>query len=199
MKTTGIKRALVIGSERLSRIVNWEDRGTCILFGDGAGAAILELDPAMPGILGFHIKNYDDVGDVLTCGMTYYDTPFTKEPEKKPMYLEMNGTQVFRFAVGAVSEVLEKVLEKTGLAVSDIDYFVPHQANIRIISNIAQKFNIPMEKFQVSIENTGNTSAASVPMALDDLLRSGKVKAGDKVMLVGFGGGLSAGAIIMEF
>jgi 3-oxoacyl-[acyl-carrier-protein] synthase-3 len=101
--------------------------------------------------------------------------------------------------VGAVSEVLEKVLEKTGLAVSDIDYFVPHQANIRIISNIAQKFNIPMEKFQVSIENTGNTSAASVPMALDDLLRSGKVKAGDKVMLVGFGGGLSAGAIIMEF
>ncbi len=199
MRTAGIKRALVIGSERLSRIVNWEDRGTCILFGDGAGAVILELDPEKPGIIGFHIQNYDDVGDALTCGMSYKTTPFTKETQKRPMYLEMNGTQVFRFAVGAVTEVMEKVLEKTGLKVTDINYFVPHQANIRIISNVAQKFNIPMEKFQVSIENTGNTSAASVPMALDDLLRSGKVKAGDKVMLVGFGGGLSAGAIIMEF
>ena len=199
MKTAGIKRALVIGSERLSRIVNWEDRGTCILFGDGAGAAILELNPEVPGILGIHIQNYDDVNDALTCGMTYQNTPFTKEVQKRPMYLEMNGTQVFRFAVGAVSEVMEKVLEKTGLKVTDIDYFVPHQANIRIINNVAQKYDIPLDKFQISIENTGNTSAASVPMALDDLLRSGKVKAGDKVMLVGFGGGLSAGAVIMEF
>ncbi len=199
MKTAGIKRALVIGSERLSRIVNWEDRGTCILFGDGAGAAILELDPDKPGIIGSYIQNYDDVNDALTCGMTYLKTPFTKEEDKWPMYLAMNGTQVFRFAVGAVSEVMEKVLSKTGLKIEDIDYIVPHQANIRIISNIAQKYNIPMEKFQISIENTGNTSAASVPMALDDLLRSAKVKAGDKVMLVGFGGGLSAGAIIIQF
>ncbi len=198
MRTSGIKRALVIGSERLSRIVNWEDRGTCILFGDGAGAAILELDDSKSGIIDTHIQNYDDVNDALTCGMQYINIPFIKE-EPKDMFLKMNGTQVFRFAVGAVSEVMEKLLEKSGYKFEDIDYFVPHQANIRIINNIAQKYNIPIEKFQISIANTGNTSAASVPMAMDDLLRSGKVKSGDKVVLVGFGGGLSAGAMLVEF
>jgi 3-oxoacyl-[acyl-carrier-protein] synthase-3 len=105
---------------------------------------------------------------------------------------------VFRFAVSAVAEVMETLFERTKTKPEDIDFFVPHQANIRIINNIANKFDIPLEKFQISIENTGNTSAASVPMALDDLLRSGKVKEGDKIMLVGFGGGLSAGAILME-
>ncbi len=198
MMTSGIKKALVIGSERLSRIVNWEDRGTCILFGDGAGAAVLELDDSKTGIIDTHMQNYDDVNDVLICGMQYIEIPFIKE-EPKDMFLKMNGTQVFRFAVGAVSEVMDKLLAKTGYSVKDIDYIVPHQANIRIINNIAQKYDIPIDKFQISIENTGNTSAASVPMAMDDLLRSGKVQAGDKVMLIGFGGGLSAGAMLVEF
>ena len=196
MKTSGIKKALVIGCERLSRVVNWEDRGTCILFGDGAGAAVLELDEKF-GIIDIFIKNYDDVNDALTCGMNYRDTPFTKETPND-MFLKMNGNQVFRFAVSAVAEVIETILKRTNTNISDVDFFVPHQANIRIINNVAQRFDIPLEKFQISIENTGNTSAASVPMALDDLMRSGKVKAGDKIMLVGFGGGLSAGAILME-
>ncbi|MEI8216451.1 MAG: beta-ketoacyl-ACP synthase III [Eubacteriales bacterium] len=196
MKTSGIKKALVIGCERLSRVVNWEDRGTCILFGDGAGAAVLELDEKF-GIIDIFIKNYDDVNDALTCGMNYRDTPFTKETPND-MFLKMNGNQVFRFAVSAVAEVIETILKRTNTNISDVDFFVPHQANIRIINNVAQRFDIPLEKFQISIENTGNTSAASVPMALDDLMRSGKVQAGDKIMLVGFGGGLSAGAILME-
>ena len=196
MKTSGIKKALVIGCERLSRVVNWEDRGTCILFGDGAGAAVLEFDSKI-GIIDAYIKNYDDVNNALICGMNYRNTPFTKE-EPNNMYLEMNGNQVFRFAVSSVAEVMETILERTKMKVDDIDFFVPHQANIRIINNIAQRFGIPIEKFQVSIENTGNTSAASVPMALDDLMRSGKLKAGNKIMLVGFGGGLSAGAILLE-
>jgi 3-oxoacyl-[acyl-carrier-protein] synthase-3 len=196
MKTAGIKKALVVGCERLSRVVNWEDRGTCILFGDGAGAAVYEMDEKF-GIIDAYIKNYDDVNDALICGMNYRNTPFTKETPNN-MYLEMNGNQVFRFAVSAVAEVMETLFERTKTKPEDIDFFVPHQANIRIINNIANKFDIPLEKFQISIENTGNTSAASVPMALDDLLRSGKVKEGDKIMLVGFGGGLSAGAILME-
>ena len=196
MKTSGIKKALVIGCERLSRVVNWEDRGTCILFGDGSGAAVLELDEKF-GIIDIFIKNYDDVNDALTCGMNYRDTPFTKETPND-MFLKMNGNQVFRFAVSAVAEVIETILKRTNTNINDIDFFVPHQANIRLINNVAQRFDIPIEKFQISIENTGNTSAASVPMALDDLMRSGKVKAGDKIMLVGFGGGLSAGAILME-
>lgn len=196
MKTSGIKKALIVGCERLSRVVNWEDRGTCILFGDGSGAAVYEMDEKA-GIIDAYIKNYDDVNFALTCGMNYRETPFTKEPLNN-MFLEMNGNQVFRFAVSAVAEVMETLFERTKTKPADIDFFVPHQANIRIINNIAHKFDIPLEKFQVSIENTGNTSAASVPMALDDLLRSGKVKKGDKIMLVGFGGGLSAGAILME-
>jgi 3-oxoacyl-[acyl-carrier-protein] synthase-3 len=196
MRTSGIKKALVVGCERLSRVVNWEDRGTCILFGDGAGAAVLELDERF-GIIDSFIKNYDDVNDALICGMNYRDTPFTKETPNN-MYLEMNGNQVFRFAVSAVAEVMETLFERTKTKPEDISFFVPHQANIRIINNVAHKFDIPLEKFQISIENTGNTSAASVPMALDDLMRSGKVKEGDKIMLVGFGGGLSAGAILME-
>jgi len=198
MRTSGVKRALVVGCERLSRITNWTDRGTCILFGDGAGAAVLELDDDKPGIIGIHTQSYDDTNDVLTCGIQYLANPFIEE-EPAENYLKMNGTQVFRFAVGAVPEVMEKVIAKTGIKLEDIDYVVPHQANIRIINNISQKYNIPLEKFQISIENTGNTSAASVPMALDDLLRTGKVKEGDKLLLVGFGGGLSAGAMILEF
>ena len=196
-ETNKIKRALIIGSERLTRITNWEDRTTCILFGDGSGTAILEDNPAKTGIIASCIKNYDDEHGALKCGMDYYETPFGKEPDKKRK-VTMAGQQVFRFAVKAVTEVMDEVLERAGLTPDDIKYYVPHQANMRIIQFAAQRFKQPIEKFHVCIDHMGNTSTASVPMALDELMKSGKVNSGDKIMLVAFGGGLSAGAIIFE-
>lgn len=197
MKTHDIKRALVIGVERLSRITNWEDRGTCILFGDGAGCAVLELSDDKPGILSSFIKNYDDVSNSLTVDMQYLQTPFADDGPKEP-YIHMNGTQVFRFAVGAIGEAMDAVLRKAGVRADEVKYYVPHQANMRIIQSAAQRMKQPLEKFQVNIQTTGNVSAASIPMALADLMKSGKIQPGDKVMLVGFGGGLTAGAVLFE-
>lgn len=197
MKTHGIQRALVIGVERLSRITNWEDRGTCILFGDGAGCAVLELNDDKTGIMSSSIKNYDDVTNCLTCDMDYLKNPFGDDGEKG-MYIRMNGTQVYRFAVGAIEEAMDSVLTKAGIKADDVKYYVPHQANMRIILSAAQRFKQPLEKFQMNIKTTGNASAASIPMALADLMKSGKVQSGDRIMLVGFGGGLSAGAILFE-
>lgn len=197
MKSHGIKRALVIGVERLTRITNWEDRGTCILFGDGAGCAVLELDDSKTGIISSFVKNYDDVNNSLTVDMQYLTTPFADDGPKE-QYIHMSGTQVFRFAVGAIGEAMDAVLQKAGLKADDIKYYVPHQANMRIIQAAAQRMKQPLEKFQVNIQTTGNVSAASIPMALADLMKSGKVQPGDKIMLVGFGGGLSAGAVLFE-
>jgi len=198
--TNTINKALIIGVERLSRIVNWTDRGTCILFGDGAGAAVLENNPKEKGILASFVKNYDDTTDSLTCGMEFLKTPFTDEDLDNPeqQTLSMQGSQVFKFAVNAIGEVMEKSLELAGLTADDIAYYVPHQANLRIISSAAKKFKQPIEKFQISLNETGNVSAASVPMALYDIMNTAKIKKGDKIMLVGFGGGLSAGAVIFE-
>ncbi len=200
VKTNNIGKALVIGVERLSRILDWKDRGTCILFGDGAGAALLENNPQEKGILASFVKNYDDKTDCLTCGMEYLKTPFTDEsldnPEKQS--LSMQGNQVFKFAVNAIGEVMDKSLGLAGLTADDIAYFVPHQANLRIIASAAKKFKQPLEKFQISLDQTGNVSAASVPMALYDIMKTNKIKKGDKIMLMGFGGGLSAGAVIFE-
>lgn len=197
MKGHDIKRALVIGVERLSRITNWEDRGTCILFGDGSGCAVLELSDSKAGIIGSFVKNYDDVSNSLSVGMQYLKTPFA-EKDESDVFIKMSGTQVFRFAVGAIEEAMEAVLRKTGVSADEVKYYVPHQANMRIILSAAQRMKQPLEKFQINIQTTGNVSAASIPMALADLMKSGKVQSGDKIMLVGFGGGLSAGAVLFE-
>jgi 3-oxoacyl-[acyl-carrier-protein] synthase-3 len=197
MKTHGINRALVVGVERLTRITNWEDRGTCILFGDGAGCAVLGLDESKPGILSSYVKNYDDVTNSLMVDMQYIKTPFADDGPKE-QYIHMNGTQVFRFAVGAIGEAMDAVLQKAGIKADDVKYYVPHQANMRIITAAAQRMKQPLDKFQINIQTTGNVSAASIPMALADLMKSGKVQTGDKIMLVGFGGGLSAGAVLFE-
>lgn len=203
------RKALVIGVERLSRIVDWTERSTCVLFGDGAGAAILSNEPDQTGIMGSFIKNYDDANNSLTVGMDYSPLPFDENGpvsleglpcywEKETMKLRMDGKQVFKFAVHAMVEVMERVLEETGVNPDDIAYFVPHQANIRIIKAAAQRFNQPLEKFQMNMHRTGNSSAASIPMALAELMESGRVKPGDKIMMAGFGGGLSAGAILFQ-
>lgn len=196
--TMEVKRALVIGVERLSRITNWEERSSCILFGDGAGAAVLELDPEQPGILSTYLKNYDDHKGVLTCGKEYHQTPFWKD-ELEPQHLALRGMSVFKFAVNSIEEVTMAALEKAGLTLDDIDWFVPHQANGRIMVAAAQRLDQPIEKFQISINKSANVSSASIPMALYDLEKTGKIRKGDKIAVMGFGGGLCAAAAIIQW
>ncbi len=197
----GAEKALVVGSERLTRITNWEDRETCILFGDGAGAAVLEkadAENSERGILSAYVRNYDDEKEAIMCKANYINSPFW-EDDLTPDPLRMKGKAVFKFAVGAVAEVLKGALDKVGMTYDDVDWFVLHQANGRIIQAIAQKIEQPLDKFQISIEKSGNVSSATVPMALFDLKESGKLKKGDMIALVGFGGGLCAASAIIEW
>ena len=192
------ERALVIGTERLTRVTNWEDRETCILFGDGAGAAVLESDENERGILSTYIKNYDDVKGAIKCKANYINPPFW-EDDLTPQPLFMKGRAVFKFAVNAIDEVTTGALEEAGLTYDDVGWFVLHQANGRIIQSAAQKMGQPIEKFQISIQDGGNVSSATVPMALYDLNLTNKMKKGDIIALVGFGGGLCAAAAIIEW
>lgn len=196
--TMEISQALIIGVERLSRITNWQERTSCILFGDGAGAAVLKNNPRNPGILATFVKNYDDHKGVLTCGKEYRTIPFW-EDEAKAQHLALRGKSVFKFAVNSIEEVTTEVLKKAGLTLDDIDWFVPHQANGRIMEAAAQRLNQPIEKFQISINKSANVSAASIPMALYDLSKTGKIKKGDKIAIMGFGGGLCAAAAIIQW
>ncbi|MCI8646007.1 MAG: ketoacyl-ACP synthase III [Firmicutes bacterium] len=196
--TMEVKRALVIGVERLSRITNWEERSSCILFGDGAGAAVLEYSPEEPGILSTYLKNYDDHKGVLTCGKGYKAIPFWEDKEAY-QHLSLRGKAVFKFAVNSIEEVTLAALEKAGLSLNDVDWFVPHQANLRIMDAAARRLNQPLEKFQISINKSANVSSASIPMALYDLQKTGKIRKGDKVAVMGFGGGLCAAAAIIQW
>lgn len=192
------QRALIIGTERLTRITNWQDRETCILFGDGAGAGVLEKDDKCNGILGTCIKNYDDDKEVIKCKANYINSPFW-EDDLTPEPLEMKGRAVFKFAINAIDEVTSGALKKAELTYDDVDWFVLHQANGRIIQSAAHRLKQPIDKFQISIQDIGNISSATVPMALYDLNETGKLKKGDKIALVGFGGGLCAAAAIIEW
>lgn len=218
-----MKRALVVGADRTTRILNWADRGSCILFGDGAGAAVLDWDENAPGILSTFLRNVDDTKNSLACTNSFVaPVPFTKEgisleakddPEPSLAFVgelldlpedqldslvHMSGQAVFKFASKALCTAIEGVLENAGLTMDDIALIVPHQANERIIRYAAKRLGIDMEMFQVCMENTGNTSAASVPIALVDAYAQGKVRKGDKVIAVGFGGGLTYGGLLFE-
>lgn len=222
-----IRRALVVGTERLTRLTNWADRNTCVLFGDGAGAAVLEWDESRPGILGSFIVNADDDENALTCPLSYdTDLPFdaqgasSQSPAVKDVSairideelaireavesgnprqtLRMNGPHVFKFAAEAMTEAVHRALDRADLSLDDIACIVPHQANERIIKYAAKKLHLPMDFFQLSIAEAGNTSAASVPMALADAYAEGRIRRGDKVILVAFGGGFTSGAIVYE-
>ena len=182
-----VKKALVVGSERMSRIIDWKDRGTCVIFGDGAGAAVLEEGD---GYLESKIATYggDDVIKIPsgTDASPYYN----KETEAAHVF--MDGQETFKFAVNTITSEIQEITEKAGLSVEDIKYVVPHQANIRIIQFASKRLGLPMEKFFVNIEKYGNTSAASIPMALDELNRTGDLKRGDIIAMTAFGGALSS-------
>lgn len=195
--STGLYRtALVIGADVLSKLIDWSDRGTCVLFGDGAGATVVRADDR--GILGMNMQSDGAKGGVLTCrSRSNGNFLLGKKPELG--YMAMDGQEVFKFAVKKVPECITKVLEDTHTSKDEIAYFVIHQANYRIIESIAKRMKVDIERFPVNMEHYGNTSGASVPLLLDEMNRAGKLKRGDKIVFAGFGGGLTWGATLLEW
>lgn len=194
---TGFSRnALVIGSETLSKILDWSRRDTCVLFGDGAGAAYLEQSDK--GIISMVQGSIGKKGMVLNYINRKTNNLFVNEPVEID-YLHMDGQEVYKFAVRQCPKCLIEAIEKAQLTVDDIDYFVLHQANVRIIESVAKRLKAPIEKFPMSLGYTGNMSAASVPVMLDQLVREGNLKRGDKIAMSAFGAGLTYGAAVLEW
>lgn len=187
------RRALVIGAETFSRILDFQDRTTCVLFGDGAGAVVLEASD-LPGILATRLHADGRYAGILCTPGTVSGGQVTGTP-----FLKMDGQAVFKLAVGVLDEVAREVLEAAGRRAEDVDWLVPHQANIRIMQGTARKLKLPMDRVIVTVDEHGNTSAASIPLALDHAVRSGKIVRGDTIMLEGVGGGFTWGAALIDF
>ena len=185
--TGGGGTALVIGSEVLSRIVDWSDRSTCVLFGDGAGAVVLEACEE-PGILSTHLH-----------ADGRYDHLLQVSPEVNGAFIEMKGNEVFRMAVNTLGRIVDETLEANRMDRHEVDWLVPHQANHRIIAATARKLDLPMERVVVTVDRHGNTSAASVPLALDQAVRDGRIQPGDVLMLEAFGGGFTWGSALIRY
>ena len=193
---TGASRcALVIGAETFSRIIDWTDRRTCVLFGDGAGAVILKADN-QPGVLSTHLHSDGRYQDLL-CVPVGISRNFSKV-QAGAAYTTMQGAEVFRWAVTAMSDIIDETLTANGMEKDDIDWLIPHQANIRIINAVGARAKIPADKVVVTVQRHGNTSAASVPLALDQAVRDGRVKSGQHVLLEGFGGGFTWGSALIK-
>ncbi len=184
------RRALIVGTEVFSRILDWNDRGTCVLFGDGAGAVVLAAGDR-PGVHASVLHADGSQADILSvpgnvCGGRIVGSP----------YLQMAGSQVFKFAVRVLDEVAHETVRAAGMSVGDIDWLIPHQANVRILEATAKKLGLPAERLVVTVDHHGNTSAASVPLALDEWVRAGRIKPGHRVMMQGVGGGFTWGAVL---
>ena len=194
VRTGSIKRALVVGAETMSRIVDWTDRETCVLFGDGAGAVIIEAAEE-PGVI------YSSLGaDGKYKDLLYADTGVSKKSSSPDTSLiRMKGNEVFKVAVRTLERMVDQVVEENNLQQDEIDWFVPHQANLRIIKATAKRLQIPMERVVLTVAEHGNTSAASVPMALDTAVRDGRIKRGDLLLLEAFGGGFTWGASLVRY
>jgi 3-oxoacyl-[acyl-carrier-protein] synthase III len=193
IRTGAARKALVVGAEVFSRILDFNDRATCVLFGDGAGAVVLEASDT-PGILASELHADGRHADILCVPGTVSGGKVLGDP-----LLKMDGPAVFKLAVGVLEDVARSVLEKAGRTTDDVDWLIPHQANIRIMQGTAKRMKLPMEKLIVTVHEHGNTSAASVPLALDESVRSGKIKRGDTVLLEGVGGGFTWGAVLLDF
>lgn len=187
------KNALVIGAEIYSRILDWRDRSTCVLFGDGAGAVVLTRSKS-PGILSAHLHANGSYRDMLSVPGQVQEGGVRGKP-----LLQMEGGTVFKFAVKILAEVAEEALAANDLPLSAIDWLVPHQANIRIMDATAKKLHLPMERVVATVDQHANTSAASIPLALDVAVRDGRIRAGQHVMLVGVGGGFTWGSVLMKW
>lgn len=188
------RNILVIGSEVYSRIVDWSDRGTCVLFGDGAGAVVLSGSdaPGEQGLLSTHLHSDGTAGDLL-----YVDGAVGRRD--KSGFLKMSGRDVFRHAVAKLSSSVDEALKAEGLEYSDVAWLVPHQANIRIIEGVAKKLNLPAKQVVITVDRHANTSAASIPLALDEAVRDGRIQKGDLVLMEALGGGLTWGSALARF
>ena len=192
IRTGAATKALVIGAEVFSRILDFKDRGTCVLFGDGAGAVVLEASDT-PGILASELHADGRHVDILCVPGTVSGGQILGDP-----LLKMDGPAVFKLAVGVLYDVAKSVLDKACRSVADVDWLIPHQANIRILQSTAKRLKLPFDKVIVTVDQHGNTSAASIPLALDESVRSGKILPGDTVLLEGVGGGFTWGAVLLD-
>lgn len=209
LRTGLAENALIIGSEVLSKLVDWTDRSSCILFGDGAGAVVVEQCETSSGILGRALHSDGTGGGVLQCDARELTTPYArtsavKTDQNQPMddrehFIQMDGQEVYRFATRRVPQCIEEALSDAGLTVPDIDLFVLHQANARIIDAVAKRLHADREKFPTNLERVGNLSSASIPVLLDELHKQGKLHRGDHIVLAGFGAGLTIGACVMTW
>lgn len=196
MKAGRIRTALVIGAETLSKMMDWKDRSTCVLFGDGAGATVLREEEQ--GILSILQASDGQKGDALICENRRVNNPY-RENSNELDYTKMNGQEVYRFAVRTVPQSIEKALDEAGVGADEIKYFVLHQANIRILEAVAKRLGQPFEKFPTNLQKCGNISAGSVPVLLDEINRAGKLQRGDKIVLAGFGAGLTCGTAVLTW
>lgn len=202
MLTSGrYKKALVIGGEKLSSVIDWQDRTTCVLFGDGAGAAVVGLsDQPGLGLLGTKLGAYGDGADLLYISHGGSRNPTTAESlAKRDHCIRMKGKEVFKLAVRAMDEAARDILEQHQIRADQISLVIPHQANSRIIQSISEYLELPMDRFFVNVDRYGNTSAASIPIALDEARRAGRIKAGDLTLLVAFGAGLTYGSALIRW
>ncbi len=196
IKAGVVKNALVVGSEVMSKIVNWDDRNTCVLFGDGAGAVVLSARDDKEGIVSSKLYADGKHKELLWVpnGISY-----KKSDERIDDYVQMAGSEVFKVAVSRLKGLVSEVLANTKYEMSDIDKLVPHQANIRIINSVAEKLKLPKDKVVVTVDKHANTSAASIPLALDSAVKSGQIKRGDLIFLEAFGGGFTWGGSLIRF
>lgn len=196
IETGNARNVLVAGAETLTRMLDWNDRATCVLFGDGAGAAVLTADRE-PGVLSTHIHANGGYGDLLKVEVGV-SRGFLAEP-RGGMTVKMKGNEVFKVAVNTLGRIVDETLAHNQLDKHELDWLIPHQANLRIIKATAKKLDMPMDRVVVTVDRHGNTSAASVPMALDEAVRSGRIKRGDLMLLEAFGGGFTWGSALIRY
>lgn len=196
IKTGSAKCALVIGAESLSRIVDWTDRSTCVLFGDGAGAVVVKASDT-PGIISSHLHadgKYKELLHVPAGISQHYEKVKAGEA-----FIQMQGNEVFKMAVNTLGRIVDETLDASGMSKSDIDWLVPHQANIRIINATAKKLGMSLDNVVVTVDRHGNTSAASIPLAFDEAVRDGRINPGDTVLMEAFGGGFTWGSVLLNY
>ncbi|HNS40756.1 MAG TPA: beta-ketoacyl-ACP synthase III, partial [Promineifilum sp.] len=202
--TGSMRNATIIGSETMSRVLDWSDRSTCVLFGDGAGAVVLKGSSIPGGVMATTLRSDGSGADLLSLPALYHNpvpvmgAEFSTNGHHKNI-IDMDGRQVYRFATNVIASSIQDVLRQAELTADDIALIIPHQANTRIIETAAKKLKMPMEKFYLNVEHNGNTSAASIPLALCDAVREGRLKPDDNVVFVGFGGGLTWGASVVKW